>query len=429
MENKELFQKIFEYYTSSKYDPSEEILTFDYNSEFQSFLDTNCIHYNKNSSKIFIGKKELPFQLFITDSEFYRRCSEKDFSNDIFIINSSSDYRAYIDKKTYKNNIALDNNYFFTNIISYVNFRKIFLLEMNNSAVSLPLIDFHNSTFRTIYFYSLKDNRKLEVEYTSKIPGMEESVNYEPNYKALEKILKNTDNNYILFLKNAIIDFLKDKPVNKRFEELFYHIQSIIHNADLDFNIYLSNLSIDRLKKDYNEYKNKYFSSLNELLNKISAYILALPISVFGTALATNKINDAPLIFWIIFAVIVVLLLYIPLIIKYYDEEINFININVEKEYTILEENSFFKKFPNELEEFSSIKSLITKKKISLKIILHSYFLLNQIVNTLLLLYIFGKIDSSSGLTAVVISFCAIISVFFYLRIFFKKQNFNSPVQ
>ena len=54
-------------------------------------------------------------------------------------------------------------------------------------------------------------------------------------------------------------------------------LNEITNNARINFEIYLNNLSIDKIRKEYDEYKSKYFKDVSEILNNLTQKIIGFP--------------------------------------------------------------------------------------------------------------------------------------------------------
>src|SRR5690606_4683270 len=101
----------------------------------------------------------------------------------------------------------------------------------------------------------------------------------------------------------------------------FEKLNEITNSARINFEIYLNNLSIDKIRKDYDEYKSKYFKDVSEILNNLTQKIICLPIFIATTLFAIEKVKESPIFLIIIIIAILITTIYLILLLRinFYD--------------------------------------------------------------------------------------------------------------
>lgn len=163
-------------------------------------------------------------------------------------------------------------------------------------------------------------------------------------------------------------------------------------------------MSIDKIRKEYDEYKSKYFKDVSEILNNLTQKIIGLPILIGTTLFAIEKVKESPEFLIILIITILITNIYLILLLKINFNDLSYIDIISNQDFKTLKENNFFIKYPKELDIFTKIKSRITKRVNHLRLICESYYWILGISNILIIGLIFHYL--SINLTQVfIISF------------------------
>ena len=145
--------------------------------------------------------------------------------------------------------------------------------------------------------------------------------------------------------------------------------------AKINFEVYLNNISIDTLKKDYDQFKSKYFNEISEILIKLTHKILGLPIGIATILFTISKIEDNNTKFLILILIaIIITSIYLGILLKVNFDDLKYLSKIHLNDYNYLANNNFFKKYPDELSTFNEIKNRIDNKISFLTLISRSYF-------------------------------------------------------
>jgi len=179
---------------------------------------------------------------------------------------------------------------------------------------------------------------------------------------------------------------------------IFTNLTKIIETALLNFEIYINNLSIDKLKEEYNKYKSKYFNDISDILSKLTQKIIGLPIVFATTLFVINKItndntDNNSLFLYILIAIIFISSIFINSLLKIHYKDLLSLHLSFTRDYNTLKNNNFFRKYPDEIEDFKDIKDNVDSKISILKYVTIGYYWLLNLSNLLLIYFILKKVN------------------------------------
>ena len=368
---------------------------------------------------------QISFNFFFNYNEFCNEVRENSFQKDCYI-HQFKDKKPLVFKKDSKSTLlgtdVVENN-LFNNSIAYFELLKFFKVESESQDIDFEFTDYYSSTTRKIVLASLNEKRKITFKYPQVgIPYLPMEYDCKRQFDQFEA-LYNENKYYPVFLKNAIISKLGHSQ-DRLFYDLFENLHSICKEAKLNFGVYIHQLSLDSIKTDYKDFKDKYYSSQSDILNKVSSQIIALPISIAGSAFAIYKLKDSNFGMVAICIGLIIFLIYMSYITHIYWKDLAAVNIEMNRDYTELTSQSFFKDHGSELDYFKKINHQLKKRVTYLKNSIRFFCVAIWLMTLVLTLYAFNLVfDMSVVLNLMyVISFTAIYSgVDFY--VIFKNEN------
>lgn len=324
-----------------------------FSNDFIVFLDITSFRERTISDKSFLTEKNIVILIFENTYFFYEQNT----------------------KNSFVGGVLKEECFLVSNLICYL--LIVDYLKSSNFA------DYFNTSSREIIIYSsTKGVLKLTIPT---VPSeLDYNINFEGNISNLIKKLDNSD--FTIHFKNQL--FSLDKKANEnQITALFNHITSLIQEAENNYQLQLKNFSFEKFKNDLQKEKEKYFSSLREILNKILGQIIGVPISIAASTFASYKIESELILYLVLFAfaTYVFFAIHFQLI---YKKDITEIEKDFNKDFKKIKDDSGLKTEDINDEQLKierrikSIKRTITAFIICVLLLAVSFtfYLINQIV-------------------------------------------------
>lgn len=390
-------KKIYEIFKDSDFLINPDDIVFQYSQNIEKqFYELNIDTLKIREETLTIEKSALNLNIY-EKLEDYLKLNEVEKSGNVLIINKENVPFSLIDNITYTNFILDENNFLFSNSKSFYEFIEYIKSQEIDADEAFHFVDYVNKTNRKIVFTSLSEKGRLIIKYYNEIQNFSHKKNYSTSFEDFKTCFSKENLHLPKFLKNSIIEFSAKSNNEIRIYEFFENLESIIKTAKINFEIYLNNLSIDTIKKDYDEYKSKYFKEISEILSNITQKIIGLPIVIATTLFALEKVQISVQFLSMVLITILVTNIYLILLLKINFNDLSYIKSISERDYKKLISNKFFTVFPNEKEYFTEINTRLCKRVIQLKNICETYFWIIGITNIGLNVLIFKKLDFSNG--------------------------------
>jgi hypothetical protein len=412
---------IFEIFKKSAFSINPDDIVFQYSADIEKELSDLNINFLKiREESLTVDKNDLDFYIFEKSND-YLKLNEIVKKGNVLIINKESVPLSLIDGKTFTNFTEDENNFFFSNSKSFNEFIEFIKSQEIDSEEAFHFVDYVNKTNRKIVFTSLSEKGRLIMKYFNEIHNFDNKIDYSISFEEFKTCFSKENLHLPKFLKNSIIEFSSKSKKEIRVNEFFENLDKIIKNAKINFEIYLNNLSIDSIKKEYDEYKTKYFKEISEILSNITQKIIGLPIVIATTLFALEKIQISVQFLAMIIITILITNVYLILLLKINFNDLAYIKTVTERDYKKLISNKFFTVFPEEKTYFTEIKTRLNMRVKQLKNICETYFWIIGITNIGLNILIFNKLELSTGLVFMisVISF----SIFAFTRNIILEQT------
>jgi hypothetical protein len=413
-------KSIFKVFKESEFSINPDDIIFQYSMSIEKQLSALDVKFIKiREEYLTVEKSDLDLNI-LEKSDDYLKLNEVVKKGNVLIINKESTPLSLIDDVTFTNFIEDENNFFFSNSKSFNEFIEFIKSQEMDSDEAFHFVDYVNKTNRKIVFTSLSEKGRLIINYFNEIHSFDSKINYSIPLEEFKSCFIKENLHLPKFLKNSIIEFSSKSKKEIRVNELFENLDKIIKNAKINFEIYLNNLSIDSIKKEYDEYKTKYFKEISDILSNITQKIIGLPIVIATTLFAIEKIQISVQFLSMIIITILITNIYLILLLKINFNDLSYIKTISERDYKKIISNKFFTVFPEEKEYFTEIKTRLGMRVTQLKNICETYFWIIGITNIGLNILIFNKLELSTGIIFMV----SIISfgIFAFIRNIILEQ-------
>lgn len=225
------------------------------------------------------------FDVFYNEDDFISNFHSSEPNQDIYLLYSN--YNGPI-KFDYNNLYTLDQKgekleyYFFNNYFGYERLKKILdstqLTDhkdnLNNNFI---LLSPDQGTFRLGY---ARDNNDYNV-------GEDLSDNPEILQKELDK-----GPDFYRFLKEVMITRLSDIDRSERAYKFYIDLEKIIEEAKRNYEVFLNKFDFAKLKDELRHEKEKYISSIQEIISKLFNKVVSIPISISAAAFALYRVKE-----------------------------------------------------------------------------------------------------------------------------------------
>lgn len=363
------------------------------------------------SSKLRLLTKSIKPKIFDSVDSFLKI---KDLTREAnILIFDKNDTVSYIENVTYRNFEIEKNNYLISNTqwyLEFLNFLKEQEKEVNGS---FHFIDSYNRDLRKIILVSISEKSRLSITYDIVAPHFDNTKDLSFGVKCYKKCFNAENVNLPRFLKSATINIVSNYSNENRIKLFVENLEHIVSKAMINFEIYLNELSLDKIKKDYDEVKTKYFNSLSDILSTLTQNIIALPIAIAALLFAVGKIKEESTYLGLLGVSIIITTFYISSLLRVHFKDLVYTKRIFLIDYSLLIDNKFFKKYPEETLLFKEVKKRIFDRVNFLQTLIESYFwIMNTFNVSLIILILFYLKISTSVLWAIGASLMLLLAVF-----------------
>ncbi len=365
-----------------------------------------------------IDINSLNFTIFLNNEDFISRVTKNVWSKPLALFNEGVIYFPDIDKAYNLNQeeVAvhlISNNYYYYSLLDFLKTQE----HQENSA--FYFVDYFNLDTKHIVFTSLKKDGKIEIVLPNGGINLMEDVRLGYALKEFKEAFKENNKHFPKFIKIELINELSKVNKSERINLLLRKFNDIIYTASQNFEIYLHDLSLENLKNDFIEYKNKYFLLLRESLSKLTNQIIGLPIIISASILGTYKISDSPISVFVVTSVFIIYMFYSIYLLKLQKEDIVDLKNTFNSDFMKLAKHDYFKKFPNDLAEFSFTKRNLSARFRSIIGAIDLYFFFFSISSMFFLLYL----EYQLGIRKYELLVSSTIFIFGFLAIYIITQT------
>lgn len=326
-----------------------------------------------------IDIEAISVRIFETE-EKYLKFTEVSNTN-VLILNRESSPLSFLNGVTYKNFIPDSDNLFFINSICFFDFIKFLESLDKDTDEAFHFVDYVNKTTRRMVFTSLSDKGRIILRYSPNIPNLDKKTNYSLVTEKFKKCFEEDKLQLPKFLKASLINTCSRFEESSRINMLFENLNQVIDNAKINFEIYINGLSIDKIKKEYDDYKVKYFKEVSDILSNLTTKVVSFPVLTASTLFAVEKLKDYPFFIGLLIITTLIINIYLVILLVVNFKDLNYISSTVENDYNALIENNFFIKFPKEKSVFLRIKQRIISRIQYLRYMCEAYYWIMGVSN------------------------------------------------
>ena len=314
----------------------------------------------------------------------FNPAKEENLSKIIFILDFNNKPLLFKDEITYIDFI-LDENITFIHTIFAISKLLQFLIESEKdgfadfvSGFKIGFISHNAGKVLIDYVFSCRD---IDVENIDK-----NYINYKNYIDTFIGYAR--DKKFAPFLKNAITAVCK--PGKLSYNDFIMRLKDIIKEAEINHAIYLHSLSIDIIRKEYEEYRSKYFTELITIQSGLTKHIIAIPISIaaYLLTLFQNNITCNTSMMFLLLAIIYIVSFFLCSLLRLYKLDLKHIKDICYNDFDTLKQNTFFLYYPDQLKQLEDVYNLIVYKQRIIAIILYCIFLF-IILTHIMLIYLF----------------------------------------
>lgn len=390
---------------------------------------TELTKYGINSEPSGEGRQEidlgeLPFNVFLDESDFLKRVTRHSWRKGILLLNEKI-YYSIIENITYKGSHIYENYFLITNNFFCFKLLEFLKTQEHRENSAFYFVDYFNWDTYHLVLTSLKKDGKIEILLPKKGVDLRADIGLPYAVGEFIKAFDENNRHFPKFIKTELISNLSVVEKGKRLEVLLKKLNEIIYVASQNFEIYIHDLSLENLKKDFIEHKNKYFIQLRDILSKLTNQIIGLPIVIGASVFSTYKVSDSISTLLIILGVFFLYSFYTVFLLKLQREDIQDIKRSFQSDFTKIQGSQFFLKFPEELKEFGKAKINLDTRIRSLIAAMDMYFLFFSISAIAFALYVENQLKfSATGMV-----WTAIFVVAGFLAIYILNQTLSKEVR
>lgn len=381
----ELQKHIYKFCKNIDYQIRDYYIKFVYNDDLRSFLQDSNIEFEQiRDQEIHIKYQDIGFTVF-KSADQYLTINNVRKNLDILIVDFQNKSLSHIEGQCYLDFEARNDFYFFSNAKNFIEFIDFLKSKEQETEDAFHFIDYANDINKKIVLTSITEKSRIILKYYKSLPETPNNKDFSKGLMLFKNCFIADNFNLPKFLKSSLIKFASRYDFDDRVNLVFQNLVNIVDDAKMNFEIYINNLSIDSIRKDYDDYKSKYFSEVSDVLRKLSQQIIGFPIVIASTLFAIEKIKTSEMLLCVLVVVILVTTLYLILLLRMNFRDLKYVEQLSDKDYKSIKDNNFFIKFPDEFNIFKQIKKRIATRIKNLIIVCESYFWILSLSNTALI--------------------------------------------
>ncbi len=381
----ELQKHICNFCNNLDYKIRGDYIQLKFDESLSDFLDEQNITFESiRAADIHIKYEDIGFIIFNNINEYLTENNVRK-TLDVLILNFNNKSLSKISNQCYLDYELKEDLYFFSNANSYLDFIQFLKSQEQETDDAFHFIDYYNNVSRKIVLTSISEKSRIILKYFKEVAITPNDKDYSKGLTMFKNCFASDNFNLPKFLKSSLIKYASRYDFDDRMNLVFQNLRTIVEDAKINFEIYINNLSIDKIRKDYDEYKSKYFSEVSEVLRKLSQQIIGFPIVIASTLFAIEKIKSNHSLLWILSIVILVTTIYLILLLRMNFRDLKYAEQLSDRDYEVMKNNNFFVKFPDEFKIFTQIRNRIATRIKNLVIVCESYFWILSLSNTALI--------------------------------------------
>lgn len=299
-------------------------LTLPNNDKFKALAASNGIGFKDDVDCIILDiKGYLESTSFYCFEEMQKGITKVVFQNSFFIFSKANPFYSYFNSSS-KLFIPSVNS---SSEFNQSNNQYLYYFRVLNALLNSNFNDHTNEANKQLVFYS-NSNGILKINYN--LEPVISNITYE--YKTLETFENYSSNDlYKTFLINSFYSISKNPDNILNIKEIIEQLEILNNTAYRNQELVSKQFDFENFKKKLFKEKEKYFISIRELISKIVAQIIGLPISIATVAVTAYKVkleSDKTLLQYVFGALIIYIVYFLVIQVIYF-----FDLIEIEKDF------------------------------------------------------------------------------------------------
>ena len=366
---------------------NQSLITFKHNelkcqkdAALKTFVTSIGLSFTDDVDRLILNAKDfLDFTPFYCFEEMPKGITKSVFQTSFFIFSKTNSLFSYFDYAS-KKFIFSDN---VTQDFIKLNNQCLYYFRILNSLLNSKFNDHANEANKQLVFYS-NANGILKINYT--IEPILANITYsDATLVTFENY--STSDIYKTFLINSFYSITKNRDNILSIGEVIEQLEILINTSYRSQELVSKQFDFEKFKDSLLKEKEKFFSSIRDILNKIFSQAIGIPISISAAVFSTYKVSDDAimlLMVWISFVVYTIFYIRIQWI---YRADLKEIENDFKLDFEIIEQKSGLS---NEIIQVEKTK-VLRKIKDSLSMI-HLLIGTVIILGILVSLYIFYEL-------------------------------------
>lgn len=221
---------------------------------------------------------------FIAQSNFFINKELNFIDSSIYLLTTENNGFLYLENKRVYDKDDNEIEYLVFENLNVVN--NIFSLISNSDS---KLISYHD-TLKNHFVVSTPEQSNFRIGYSAPDKSLIKEHYFLTSLQKLEAILKRDD--YIPHFKKGLTEKLLHTNTENRFYQLLLNIDEIESKAEYYYELYLNQFSFQKLKSELRKEKEKYFTEIRDVINKLLNKVVTVPISVSATVFALYRLSE-----------------------------------------------------------------------------------------------------------------------------------------
>lgn len=259
----------------------------EHRQEIESYLLDSKVRYEViGNTEALISLRQFPGVFYDCDHFLRESIDEDIFNSDIGIIFYTSDNFLYYEASTSKSYVGTNvdtTNCFIQNTYYYLKFFNYF--------ESLGISEYTSSTNHEFILVD-PEKGKFLLGYPVVPPVFPERVRLEDKYKKFEGA--NPAQEFRLLLKRQIIDSVSRYEHDQKFPKLAENIDTVLRDTENNYEMFLRKFNFEELKKNFRKERDEYFENIRNIVDRLLGKVVSIPISVSATVITIYNLKDDP---------------------------------------------------------------------------------------------------------------------------------------
>jgi len=205
-------------------------------------------------------------------------------ANDVIIIDWDDGWVVYdaSSESVHRSTGALAAPYLISNAVAY-----LALLPKLKTDVA----DYFNPTDKELVLYSPQKGIK-KIFVPAGIPNLDPTKVLEPGMTALGELVEaRSGKDFVKCFKDILAGYVPTEKA-KELEQIIGELPALTAAAENNLQVYYKGFSFEKLRNDLLKEKDKYFSSLRDILGKVMNQIVGLPVSLAASVYTSYKADN-----------------------------------------------------------------------------------------------------------------------------------------